>query len=253
MKKILLIFVLIFSLLFAVSCGEEAPEDKSLISVVADANSAIEDGAYSMEVDYSFDCENATLKEVLSSMESGMKITVDGENFAASVNMPDPISGEPITVTTVLVGDKMYVNTNGEKMVIKVDADQREEYLEDAMSDGLDIVDLLDSVEAPTMSYADGVYTISFSAFKDGEDASELFPALEELGALAKDFSLTNINGKITVADGKYDSLEFSFEMNLMGEKITCAMQAKINCDAPAVTAPADAASYPELTATPYN
>ena len=253
MKKIalMLVLVLAFGALFSCS-AEDANAVKSAAEIVADAQEAIGKTPTKMVAKYSFTTDNEMLRLALNAAMPYTETVIDGDNRSATVKLPNTtgIGGDFLESTTVIVGDKVYVNANGIKTVTTLNKIALEALLLQKSSEMVDFSEFIEAANAPEMVTEGDKITITFEALKDGKGLDTIAPGFDKL--VNGEISLANMKGLFIVNNGNIEKYEISFDITAGGESVSCKIEFIITTEGVgAVTAPADADTYTESPSIP--
>ena len=154
MKKIALMLVLVLAFGALCSCSaEDANAVKSAAEIVADAQEAIGKTPTKMVAKYSFTTDNEMLQLALNAAMPYTETVIDGDNRSATVKLPNTtgIGGDFLESTTVIVGDKVYVNANGIKTVTTLNKIALEALLLQKSNEMVDFSEFIEAANAPEM------------------------------------------------------------------------------------------------------
>ena len=244
MKKIALILVLALSFSALFSCGKSDVEKAE--EAIATAQEKMETSRTKMSVKYEFTSNNAEVVKLLNASMPVVETIVDGKNSWAYIKTPNPLdTDEFIEAETWIVGNKVYAKANGMKYVTTYAEDKIKEKIDETLNSRVDLSDFYKLAEAPAVSTDGGKVTITFDSFKEGKKLTDFAPQLENI---VKTSALANLKGEIVINDGVYEKANLSFDITLEGITVTTSMVMAIETDVPAITAPADADTYTEVS-----
>ena len=239
MKKILSILLAAVMLITGVctfaSCGAV-----SAVSAIAQADQALENNPYCVTMTMDLRCDNPQINEALKNMDMEAPVTVNGDNMAMSMSMG-------ITNIHIVVVDKvLYYDTN-----IKMKATLTDEQYKDFRENSAEMPIGSTNFETLTLETVDGKHVITCTGIT-AEGTGKLNKLLvDTLFFIDASAPLDNLSFKITIADGKYESIALSVDCAVtVGDEtvtITLSMTAKYAYDdVKPITAPADAYRYEE-------
>ena len=246
MKKIALLLVLLLSLGALFSCGaEEEKAVKTAAEVIAEAQEKLGQSRTKMTAAYSFTTSNEMLQSAINAMMPSTETIIDGDNQSATVRVPNAtgIGADFLESTTIIVGDKVYVNANGMKTVTTLNKIALEALLLQKSRELVDFTAFIAAASAPEMTTEGDKITITFNALKDGMSFDTLIPGLADL--FQANVSISNMKGLFVVNKGNIEKYEISMDITAEGETINCKCEYIITTEGvPEVTAPADADTY---------
>ena len=253
MKKIalLLVLVLAFGALFSCS-ADDLKSTKSAAEVIADAQEAIGKNPTKLVAKYTFTTDNEMLQMALDAAMPYTETVIDGDNQSKTVRIPNVtgIGGDFLESTTVIVGDKVYVNANGIKTVTTLNKIALEALLLQKSSEMVDFSEFIEAASAPEMVTDGDKITITFEALKDEMGLDTLAPGFDKL--LDGNVALANMKGLFIVNKGNIEKYEISFDITADGESVSCKCEFIITTEGvPSVTAPTDADTYTETPSIP--
>ena len=251
MKKIISVLLLIamvaMSALSFASC-----EALTAVSALAQADEALSKAPYTFTLSMDLHSDNDDLNTIFDAVSMDIPVTVDGKNLALDMSM-DIVEGISADLNMVVVENILYYNMSlmGEsvKMKAAMTQEQYDEFMEDTNSQmPIDPT----CFETLTLEAKDGKHIITCTDITaDGTEAMN-----ELLGDTLSDMSSTvtvgDLSFVITLADGKYESMELSaiYSANVEGETVSVSMTMKATFayeNVAPVTAPADADTYEEM------
>lgn len=248
MKKIISIALMIAMLAMSV-CAFASCEAVTAASAIKKADQALLDAPYTMTMSMNFKSDNAEVNEIFEAMSMEIPVTVDGKNVFVDVSTE--AMGMTVSVKMTLVEKVLYYSMDFMGESIKQKATLTDEQYEEFNKDsGTQMPINSANFETLTLETVDGKHVITCTGIT-AEGTEELNKMLaDSLDDTAK-ASLDNLSFKITIADGKYESIALSVDcaVTVAGETVTTtlAMTAKYAYDnVKPVTAPADADSYEE-------
>ena len=246
MKKIISIALMIAMLAMSV-CAFASCEAVTAASAIKKADEALLKAPYTVTMSMNFESDNAEMNEIFDAMSMEIPVTVDGENFA--INMS--ISGIAMNMTVV---DKvLYYDLSmfGETAKMKTTLTD-EQYKEITEEDGVQMPVDSANFETLTLETVDGKQVITCTGITtEGTEALNKMMN-ESVGEMGAEAAISDLSFKITIADGKYESMALSvtYTVTVEGTSVstTMTMNAKYAYDdVKPITAPADADSYEEM------
>lgn len=249
MKKIISIALMIAMLAMSV-CAFASCEAVTAASAIKKADQALLDAPYTVTMSTNFQSDNAEANAIFEAMNMEIPVTVDGNNLA--INMTTEAMGMAVAMNMTVVDKVLYYELSmfGETAKMKATLTD-EQYKEITEEDGLQMPVDSTNFETLTLETVDGKHVITCTGITT-EGTEELNKMLaDSLDDTAK-ASLDNLSFKITIADGKYESIALSVDCAVTVEgttvSTTLSMTAKYAYDdVKPVTAPADADSYEEM------
>ena len=241
MKKILSILLAAVMLITGVctfaSCGAV-----SAVSAIAQADQALENNPYCVTMTMDLRCDNPQINEALKNMDMEAPVTVNGDNMAMSMSMG-------ITNIHIVVVDKvLYYDTNIKMKATLTD----EQYKEITEEDGVQMPVDSANFETLTLETVDGKHVITCTGITtEGTEALNKMMN-ESVGEMGAEAAISDLSFKITIADGKYESMALSVTYTVTVEGTTVSTTMTMNAkyaydDVKPITAPADADSYEEM------
>lgn len=247
--SIFLVLALVFGCV--VSCGANELDP---VKLVENAENEIAKKPYSIEMDMSFTTSNTQYKSVFEAMSiEDVKVLVDGKNVNMSMNMDS--RGIKTSMEYTIFNRVMYVNMSlsgyGQKQTVKQKANMSAEEVREFLGDnGVDSELLISDFAECSMTKDGDAYIISCTGITD--DIEDVL--LDKVSGIADgaDIEISDVSYRITIEDGKYDSvyLYCDYAMTAGSETVEFTMKTTMEFDYDdevKITAPADADEYVEV------
>ena len=243
MKKIISIALMIAMLAMSV-CAFASCEAVTAASAIKKADEALLKAPYTVTMSMNFESDNAEMNEIFDAMSMEIPVTVDGENIA--INMS--ISGIAMNMTVVdkvLYYDVSFLGQSQKKKTTLTD----EQYKEFTDENGVQMPINSANFETLTLETVDGKQVITCTGITT-EGTEELNKMLaDSVGEMGAKATIGDLSFKITIADGKYESMDLSVSYTVTVEGMTVTTTMTMNAkyayeDVKPITAPADADSY---------
>ena len=242
MKKILALVIALTLL-----CGVLVSCDNA-VAMVKKANEALEEAPYEVTVKMDFECDNAQLNEILSSMNMEIPVRVDGKNVASNVSID--VLGNTAKADIVVVDMVMYCDISVLGHKVKMKTEISEEEYEQLISDN--------NVEMPITPSDFGELKVEtkdgkkyIACGKISEDGLEKLNEIMEkvLESVNGEATVVEISYGATLNDGKYESMDMTCVYSVTVSDSTYNVTFKLGADfsydnVESVVAPADASSY---------
>lgn len=246
MKKIISIALMIAMLAMSV-CAFASCEAVTAASAIKKADQALLDAPYTVTMSMDFQSDNAEVNEIFESMNMEIPVTVDGDNMAMSMSMGI------MNINMVVVDKVLYCDTSMMGQNIKMKATLTDEqYKEFADENSAEMPISSANFETLTLETVDGKQVITCTGITT-EGTEELNKMMNEsVGEMGAEAAISDLSFKITIADGKYETMALSvtYTVTVEGTTVTTTMtmNAKYAYDnVKPITAPADAGSYQEM------
>lgn len=250
MKKIISIALLIAMLAMSV-CAFASCEAVTAASAIKKADQALLDAPYTVTMSMNFTSDNAEVNEFFEAMSMEIPVTVDGDNLA--INMTTEAMGMAVGMNMTVVDKVLYYDLSmfGETAKMKTTLTD-EQYKEITEEDGVQMPVDSANFETLTLETVDGKHVITCTGITtEGTEALNKMMN-ESIGEMGAEAAISDLSFKITIADGKYESMALSvtYTVTVEGTSVstTMTMNAKYAYDdVKPITAPADADSYEEM------
>ena len=247
MKKILtLALVLIMTLSMFTSCDPvlDKAEELTYEQVMAKAEEAMKDIAYTAEMTFDYSTEDETLQQNFKGMDMSNKVTVNKNSFKADLVVVN------VGINMVCVDNVLYYSAPSAN--VKYKASVTEEQFKTAMESytdtdtGVEYTDFAD-VE---MKKEKGKYVIT----AENISTEAMNALLKETGMNQLGASIDKVSLSITVSDDKIEEMTIKMEMTVKNAQgADTAVTCDIKCayaygdNVEEIKAPSDADSYTEI------
>ena len=247
--SIFLVLALVFGCV--VSCGANESDP---VKLVENAENETAKEPYSVEMDMSFTTSNTQYKSVFEAMSiEDVKVLVDGKNVNMSMNMD--ASGIKTSMEYTIFNRVMYVNMSlsgyGQKQTVKQKANMSAEEVREFLGDnGVDSELSISDFAEYSMTKDGDAYIISCTGITD--DIEDVL--LDKVSGIADgaDIEISDVNYRIIIEDGKYDSIYLycDYAMTAGSETVEFTMKTTMEFDYDEqinISAPDDADEYEEV------
>ena len=246
MKKILA-----FVMALAMMCGMLMSCDESAEALIEKADAALQEAPYTMTLKMNFECDNKEMSDILSMMNVEVPVTVDGKNIAMDMSMD--VMGYEVNTDVKIVDAVMYYNMNMMGQNVKMKCTLTDTQYEEFMAkSNMQMPVSPENFAELKVEKKDGKKYIACGGITD--DGLKLLndvmkDALESTGGKAE---VKDITYGITLADGKYESMDMSctYAVTVAGETYNVSMTVGTDIaygDVAEITVPSDADSYQEV------
>ena len=250
MKKIISIALLIAMLAMSV-CAFASCEAVTAASAIKKADQALLDAPYTVTMSMNFQSDNAEVNAIFEAMNMEIPVTVDGDNMAFTVKSES--MGMSASISMTVVDKVLYYDMSLFGQTAKMKANLTDEqYKELTEEDGLQMPVDSANFETLTLETVDGKQVITCTGITtEGTEALNKMMN-ESVGEMGAEAAISDLSFKITIADGKYESMALSVTYTVTVEGTTVSTTMTMNAkyaydDVKPITAPADAASYEEM------
>lgn len=255
MKKFKLISLLIIAVMVLgclASCGEVTTEE-----MIAKADKALLNGAYSADVEIAFTTDNPMLKEIFAALNAmEMEFAYSNGNAKITSGMNTEVYGMTVESEAqyVVVDDVIYlknsVSVGGESTVVKQKANVTDLEKEDFLSENVASMDVTSTdFETVERKEVEKTTVISCEGLKQEAEASLNELMKDMLGELDGSISVKNVKLVVEIENGKYDEVKLScdYVITAEGESVTFGFVMTMDYDfdeTVVIEAPQDASSY---------
>ncbi len=250
MKKIISIALMIAMLAMSV-CAFASCEAVTAASAIKKADQALLDAPYTVTMAMNFKSDNAEVNEIFEAMNMEIPVTVDGENIAFNVSTES--MGMTASFDMIIVDKVLYYELSLFGQTAKMKATLTDEQYKEINEESNTQMPISSAnFETLTLETVDGKQVITCTGITT-EGTEELNKMLADtLSSMDATASIGDLSFKITIADGKYETMALSvaYTITVAGETVTTTMtmNAKYAYDnVKPITAPADADSYEEM------